>query len=66
MTAFPDDLKAVIDKNSGLEFSAFAGAQMQRDDGPAQQAAIDMGNNIITLTGAQLDPWRQGRQAGNR
>ena len=55
----PDDLKAVIDKNSGLEFSAFAGAQMQRDDGPAQQAAIDMGNNIISLTAAQVEPWRK-------
>ncbi|MEP3114583.1 TRAP transporter substrate-binding protein [Nisaea sp.] len=58
----PDDLKAVIDKNSGLEFSAFAGAQMQRDDGPARQAAIDMGNNIITLTPAQVGAWRKAAQ----
>lgn len=56
--SLPDDLKAVIEQNSGLEFSAFAGAQMQRDDGPARQAAVDRGNNIITLTPDQVAAWR--------
>lgn len=45
----PDDLKAVIDKNSGLEFSIFAGGTQSDSDGPARQAAVDMGNNIITV-----------------
>ncbi len=56
--ALPDDLKAVIDANSGAEFSAFAGGQMQIDDGPAREAAVALGNNIITLTPEQVEEWR--------
>jgi TRAP-type C4-dicarboxylate transport system substrate-binding protein len=56
--SLPDDLKAVIDKNSGIEFSAFAGAQMQRDDAPARKAAADRGNSITTLTAARVAEWK--------
>jgi len=56
--ALPDDLKAVIDANSGAEFSAFAGAQMQRDDAASRDAAVARGNNIITLTPEQVEEWR--------
>ena len=56
--ALPDDLKAVIDANSGADFSAAAGAQMQADDGPAREAALDLGNNIITLSPDQVEVWR--------
>ncbi len=45
----PDDLKAVIDKNSGLDFSVFAGGTQADSDGPARQIAVDLGNNIITI-----------------
>lgn len=45
----PDDLKAVIDKNSGLDFSVFAGGTQADADGPARQIAVDLGNNIITI-----------------
>lgn len=61
--ALPDDLKAVIDNNSGLEFSAFAGKQMQLDDEPARQIAVDRGNNIITLSPDQVAQWRAAAQA---
>ncbi len=53
-----DDLKAVIDENSGLEFSAFAGKQMQADDAPSRAAAVERGNNIITLTPEQVAEWK--------
>lgn len=56
--ALPDDLKAVVDANSGLEFSAFAGGQMQKDDGPALAAARDRGNNIIELSPDQVAEWQ--------
>ncbi|MDN5787632.1 TRAP transporter substrate-binding protein [Pseudorhodobacter sp.] len=46
----PDDLKAVIDKNSGLDFSVFAGGTQADADGPARQIAVDLGNNIITIS----------------
>lgn len=56
--SLPDDLKAVIDANSGLEFSGFAGKTMQDYDAPARAAAEERGNNIITLTPEQVDEWR--------
>lgn len=46
----PDDLKAVIDANSGLAFSVFAGRVMAAADGPAREIAVENGNNIITVS----------------
>ncbi len=60
--SLPDDLKAVIDAESGEEFSAFAGRTMQADDGPARQIAVDAGNTLITLDEAQTDGWRAASQ----
>jgi len=51
----PDDLKAVIDKNSGLEFSVFAGGTQSDSDGPAREMAVEMGNNIITIDAATAE-----------
>lgn len=60
--ALPDDLKAVIDANSGLEFSGFAGKQMQSDDAGPAKAAKDRGNNIITLSEAAVAEWKAAAQ----
>lgn len=49
-TALPDDLKAVIDENSGLNFSIFAGGTQSDADGPAREFAVENGNEIITVT----------------
>ncbi|SMX51238.1 TRAP transporter substrate-binding protein [Actibacterium lipolyticum] len=54
----PDDLKAVIDQNSGLEFSVFAGGTQADADGPAREFAAAKGNNIITITEEQTQEWR--------
>lgn len=61
--ALPDDLKAIIDANSGLEFSAFAGRTQQTDDAEPRQMAIDLGNNIIDLSPEQVAEWRAASQA---
>jgi len=53
----PDDLKAVIDQNSGLNFSVFAGGTQADADGPARQVAVDMGNNIITVSAEEAKAW---------
>lgn len=53
----PDDLRAVIDANSGLEFSAFAGRTQQAADAAARQIAVDRGNEIVTLTDDQAAGW---------
>lgn len=47
--SMPDDLKAVVDDNSGLEFSVFSGGVMQDSDAPAREVAVEAGNNIITI-----------------
>jgi len=56
--AMPDDLKAIIDANSGAAFSAFAGKQMQIDDAPGREQALDLGNEVTTLTPEQVAVWR--------
>ncbi len=56
--ALPEDLQAVIDQNSGLEFSIFAGGTQADADGPARQVAVDRGNNIITVSEADAQEWR--------
>lgn len=57
--SLPDDLKKVIDDNSGLEFSIFAGGTQADADGPAREAALDLGNNIITVDEAGTAEWRE-------
>ncbi|MCP5088717.1 MAG: TRAP transporter substrate-binding protein, partial [Rhodobacteraceae bacterium] len=47
--SLPDDLKAVMDENSGIKFSVFAGGTQQDYDAPGRQLAVDRGNAIVTL-----------------
>ncbi len=60
--SLPADLQKVIDDNSGLEFSVFAGGTQEDSDGPAREAALDLGNNIITLDADQTAVWRDAAQ----
>ena len=60
--SLPDDLKKVIDDNSGLEFSVFAGGTMADADIPSRKLAADRGNNIITLSEAETAVWREKSQ----
>ncbi|WP_425099017.1 TRAP transporter substrate-binding protein [Tropicibacter sp. S64] len=55
----PDDLRAVIDANSGLDFSIFAGGVMEDSDAPARQIALDMNNTIITVSEADAAKWEE-------
>ncbi|MDC0135871.1 TRAP transporter substrate-binding protein [Sulfitobacter sp.] len=54
--ALPDDLKAVIDANSGPEVSALFGAAMDAADIVGRQVATDAGNTITELD-AEKDRW---------
>ena len=60
--ALPIDLQAIIDANSGLEFSAFAGRTQQADDVPGRALAEERGNTIITLDEGQVAAWREASQ----
>ena len=56
--SLPDDLKAVIDANSGLAFSGSAGKQMQLDDAAPRDEAIANGANIISLSEDEVSAWK--------
>ncbi|MBR9651061.1 TRAP transporter substrate-binding protein [Thalassovita aquimarina] len=56
--ALPDDLKAVIDNNSGADTSAWAGKTMQSFDEPSYEIAKERGNNIIALSDDQIAEWK--------
>ena len=53
-----DEQKAIINAQSGLEFSAFAGRTMAAADGPSRKMAADAGNNIIELGAADIQAWK--------
>lgn len=54
----PADLQAVIDSQSGLDFSIFAGGTQSDADGPAREVAVELGNNIITISEEGAQEWR--------
>ncbi len=54
----PDDLKAVIDNNSGVEMSALAGRAMDEGDIPGRQLTEARGNEIIELSDEETARWR--------
>jgi TRAP-type C4-dicarboxylate transport system substrate-binding protein len=56
--AMPDDLKAVIDANAGLETSVWGGRVMREGDAPGLKIATERGNTIMTIAGDDLQPWR--------
>ena len=60
--SLPDDLKKVVDDNSGLAFSIFAGGTQSDSDGPARQLAVDRGNTLITVSGDGVQAWRDVAQ----
>ncbi|MCP5075553.1 MAG: TRAP transporter substrate-binding protein [Rhodobacteraceae bacterium] len=55
--SLPDDLKMVMDENSGLGFSVFAGGTQSDADDASRQIAVDRGNNIVTLDAEQSAAW---------
>jgi TRAP-type C4-dicarboxylate transport system substrate-binding protein len=60
--SLPDDLKKAIDDNSGEEFSVFAGTTQAGADAPARVKAVEMGNNIITLSDEEVAKWQAASQ----
>lgn len=57
--SLPDDLRAVIDANSGLEFSIFAGGTQADADGPSRAIAADRGNTIVTVSEGDAAAWAE-------
>ena len=59
----PEDLQAIIDANSGIETSGWAGRAQEAADAPGRQEAVDRGNTIITVEGDALRAWYDAAQA---
>lgn len=55
----PADLKAVIDKNSGIETAAMFGRAMDDGDKAGRAIAEKAGNNIVALDLAETQRWRR-------
>ena len=53
----PDDLKQVINANSGIETAAWAGRVMDAGDVAGRAKAAADGNNIVTLDAAETARW---------
>ena len=60
--ALPDDLKAILDAESGEKLSAFAAQVMWDMDPPARQIAEDAGNSITILDEAEVARWKDAAQ----
>jgi TRAP-type transport system periplasmic protein len=54
----PDDLKEVIDANSGYETSGWVGRVMDEGDAPARDFAVERGNRIVEIEGEELERWK--------
>ncbi len=54
----PDDLKKVIDDNSGMMAAAWAGRAMDGGDVIGGKVAKEKGNNIIVLDEAETQRWK--------
>lgn len=54
----PDDIKAVIDANSGLEASAWAGRAMDEGDDAAAKIMRETDNEFVTLPPEEVERWK--------
>jgi TRAP-type C4-dicarboxylate transport system substrate-binding protein len=57
--SLPADLKAVIDKNSGIETSGWLGKVQQAGDAPGREAAVKQGNTIYTIPSAEAQEFKR-------
>ena len=60
--ALPDDLKQVIDANSGAALADLAGTAFDAAETAERQKAIDAGNTVTVIPEDDLDEWRQASQ----
>ncbi len=58
----PDDLKAIIDKHSGIACADQFGKAMDEGDAKGLAVAQKLGNNIITLDEAETQRWKDAAQ----
>lgn len=57
--ALPDDLKAVIDANSGIAYATRMGEIWDSQREPARQATIDHGNDVFPVSDTEIARWKE-------
>lgn len=63
----PDDLKAIVDANSGEDLAAWMGRAMDEDDIVGRDLAAEAGNEIIVLDTEEVSRWEDvGKQVTER
>lgn len=60
--SLPDDLKKVIDENSGQDVSALFGKTQEEYDAPGRELAVGRNNNIVELSAEQVEEWKTAAQ----
>ena len=61
--SLPEDLRKVIDANSGAELSALWGRIFHEADAPARKLAVERKNQFYMIPAAELERWRQLSQS---
>ncbi len=56
--ALPDDLRAILDAESGMKLSKFASQIMWDMDAPAKKIAEDAGNSVTVLDADEVARWK--------
>ncbi|OXR47957.1 C4-dicarboxylate ABC transporter [Pusillimonas sp. T2] len=56
--SLPQELKKVIDENSGFAYASLAGKAWDRSVPKARQLALDRGNKFNKIEGPELDKWK--------
>jgi TRAP-type transport system periplasmic protein len=60
--SLPPDLRAVVDRNSGLGLSGVAGRLWDEQKAPARKLALERGNTVYVVPAAELVHWRDAAQ----
>ncbi len=60
--SLPDDLKAVIDANSGMDLAHRAGQSWDAVEEPGRRAAEELDDAFYTIEGEELERWVQASQ----
>ncbi|MEE8272655.1 MAG: TRAP transporter substrate-binding protein [Alphaproteobacteria bacterium] len=60
--SLPDDLRAIIDANSGLNVVGEIGRIWDEAEGPGANAAREQGNEILTISADDAQAWRDAAQ----
>jgi TRAP-type transport system periplasmic protein len=57
--SLPDDLKKVIDDNSGMALAKQVGKVWDDAEAPGRQAAEELGHDFYVIDGAELERWKE-------